>query len=55
MSTLSLYVILFMLFGMVGTREALTDLNVIISAEIAWPQRWVVYIGIILSSTGSAL
>lgn len=55
LSTLTLYILLFILFGCVGNREALTDLNVIVSAEVAWPQRWIVYIGIILSSSGSAL
>ena len=33
----------------------MTNLSVIIGAEVAWPQRWIVYIGIILSSSGSAL
>lgn len=46
---------LFLLFGAVGTRSALTNLDFIISAEIAWPQRWIVYIGIIFSSAGAAL
>ena len=55
LTTVMLYILLFILFGCAGTREALTDLSVIIGAEIAWPQRWIVYIGIILSSSGSAL
>ena len=50
-----LYIILFILFGCAGSRDALTNLSVIIGAEVAWPQRWIVYIGIILSSSGSAL
>jgi amino acid transporter len=28
---------------------------VIIAAEVAWPHRWIVYIGIILASSGSAI
>jgi amino acid transporter len=55
LSTVVLYVVLFLLFGMAGKRDALTNLDVIIGAEIAWPQRWIVYIGIIISSSGSAL
>lgn len=54
-TTLLLYIVLFILFGCVGDREALTNLHVIVGAEVAWPQRWIVYIGIILSSSGSAL
>jgi solute carrier family 12 sodium/potassium/chloride transporter 2 len=54
-STFMLYIVLFILFGCAGSREALTNLSVIVGAEIAWPQRWIVYIGIILSSSGSAL
>jgi amino acid transporter len=55
LSTLVLYIILFTLFGCAGGREALTNLAVIVGAEVAWPHRWIVYIGIILSSSGSAL
>jgi solute carrier family 12 (potassium/chloride transporter), member 4/6 len=55
LSTFLLYVLLFILFGCAGDREALRDLSVIIGAEVAWPHRWIVYIGIILSSSGSAL
>ena len=55
LSTTVLYFLLFILFGCVGTREALTDISTIISADIAWPHRFVVYVGIILSSSGSAL
>jgi len=36
-STLALYIVLFLLFGCAGTHEALTNLNVIVGAEIAWP------------------
>lgn len=54
-TTFILYVLLFILFGCVGDREALRNISVIIGAEVAWPQRWIVYIGIILSSSGSAL
>jgi len=54
-STTLLYVVLFTLFACAGGREALTNLSVIVGAEVAWPHRWIVYIGIIISSTGSAL
>ena len=37
LSTLGLYILLFILFGCVGTREALTDLTVVVAAELAWP------------------
>lgn len=37
LTTFSLYVVLFILFGCAGTREALTNINVIVSAEVAWP------------------
>jgi amino acid transporter len=46
---------LFLLFGCAAKREALVNIDVILAAEIAWPQKWVVYIGIILISSGSAL
>jgi amino acid transporter len=36
-STFMLYVLLFILFGSAGDRDALTNLNVIVGAEIAWP------------------
>lgn len=55
LSTLILYIFLFTLFGCVGSRDALTNLAVIVGAEVAWPHRWIVYIGIIISSSGSAL
>jgi amino acid transporter len=50
-----LYFLLIILFGAAGTREALTNLNVVVSAVIAWPSEWVVYIGIILSSLAACL
>jgi hypothetical protein len=31
------------------------DLDVIVAAVVAWPSKWVVYVGIILSSLGAAL
>ena len=55
LSTVLLYIVLFTLYACVGEREALTNLKVIVGAEIAWPHRYIVYIGIILSSSGSAL
>lgn len=55
LSTFSLYMVLFLLFSLIGTRDALRNLDVIVSAEVAWPARWFVYLGIILSSSGSAL
>ena len=46
---------LILLFGACGTRQALMNLDVVISAVVAWPSEWVVYIGIILSSIAAAL
>lgn len=43
------------LLGAAGSRYALIDTDVIVSAIVAWPSCWVVYIGIILSSIGNAL
>lgn len=54
-TTLTFYIVLFMLFALVGNRDALTNNTLILSAEIAWPYNWFVYVGIILSSTGAAL
>jgi amino acid transporter len=55
LSTTTLYFVFIILFGAAGTRAALTDTNVIVAAEVAWPVKWVVSIGIIMSSTGAAL
>lgn len=37
LSTLGLYIVMFILFACAGTREALTNISVIVSAEVAWP------------------
>lgn len=54
-TTTVLYFLLIILFGAVGTRTAIMNIDVIISATVAWPSEWVVYIGIILSSIAAAL
>ena len=54
-STTILYFLLIILFGACGTRTALTNLDVVVSAIVAWPSEWVVYIGIILSSMAASL
>ena len=55
LSTTTLYFVFIILFGSAGTREALLTSDKIVAAEVAWPVKWVVSIGIILSSTGAAL
>jgi potassium/chloride transporter 9 len=55
LSSTTLYFLMIILFGCAGSRTSLMDLEVIVAAVVAWPSKWVVYIGIILSSLGAAL
>jgi len=54
-STTVLYFLFLNLLAAVADRDALKSLNFIITAEVAWPWKWLVYIGIVMSSTGAAL
>lgn len=47
--------ILLLLFGFAAKRYALVNIDVIISAVISWPSPFLVYIGILLTSTGAAM
>jgi amino acid transporter len=51
-----LYGTFILLFGAVGEPKALMEIKThILAAEVAWPWKWLVHIGIILSSSGAAL
>ena len=54
-TTTILYLVFIILISACGTRAALVNSKVILAAEIAWPNKWVVFVGIILSSIGAAL
>jgi potassium/chloride transporter 9 len=55
LSTTGLYFLFIMLIASCGTRAALLNSKYIIAAEIAWPTKWIVFIGILASSIGAAM
>lgn len=54
-TTTGFYILLIFLFGSVGDRSLLVNENVIIAAEVAWPLKMFVNVGIIIASLGTAL
>jgi len=50
-----LYYVCAFLFASTASRSELLDLSKVYVAEIAWPVKWTVLVGIILSSLGAAL
>lgn len=53
--TTFVYITLPILFGAVGDRETLQTEEHLIAAEVAWPTKYLIIVGIILSSTGAGL